>query len=897
MSSMRPRIISAIVRRELAGYFSSPTGYVFITIFIFLSAFAAFWLPQFFDRNVASLDQLNMWFSALLLLLIPAITMGAWAEERRQGTEELLLTLPARDWELVAGKYLACLVIYTAALAFSLSHVLVLLYLGRPDVGLMLSTYLGYWLAGAGLISIGMVASAITTNLTVSFIVAAVFCGVLVGLGPLSAALSGGGPGALVKDLSVPERFKDFGRGVIAAENAAYFILLALFGLWLNTVIVSRRHWSGSNESASRTALALVRGAAMVVAAGAIVVLTSRTAARLDATAERLWSLSAETRKLLREVPVDKPVLVTAYVSPKVPASYMQTRETLLGLLRELDRFEGGGRVIVRVVDTEPFTEAAREAKRNFNIEPREAPPGGEDDASSPREIFMGLAFRCGPEQFVLPFLARGLSVEYELARSIRSVSLSGRPKIGVVETEAKVFGGFDINTFTSTPDWPMIAELRKQYDVVQVGKGTTPAGDLDLLILPQPSTLTNAELDPLLAYIRTGKPVIILEDPLPMVNPAIATSEPRGANLNPFQRQRMPMQEPKADITQIWDILGVQVPATKVIWDGFNPRPAYGFEREIIFVSPANGTPSAFNQSLPMTAGLQEVVMLMPGEVEILPAAAAKGLTVSPLMHTSPVSGYVVYHEVLQRSFFGITGLNRNRRQIPTTGGHVLGAWIRGTLPAPAEKEGEPPPPAQSVNVILLPDLDLISPEFFRLREAGFQDFTFDNVTFFLNAVDTLVGDESLVELRKRRPVHRTLERLDAARRTLEMEKDAAVDRANNEANRQLELAREALRRKVAEIEERRDLDDTTRQIMIESVRSAEQRRLDVQSAAINDKKEAAITEARTRAREQIEAVQTRIRVAAVALPPVPALALGAIVFIRRRAREREGVIRERLR
>lgn len=882
---MKPRILSAIVRRELASYFSSPTGYVFITIFIFLSAFAAFWLPDFFNRNIASLDQLNAWFPGLLLLLIPAITMGAWAEERKQGTEELLLTLPARDWELVLGKYLACVLIYTAALAFSVSHVLVLSYLGKPDLGLMASTYLGYWLAGSALIAVGLIASALTTNLTVAFIVAALMCGAIVSMGALSVIFPGTAAARIGEALSLPRKFADFGRGVIAVENIAYFVLLAMLGLWLNTLLVSRHHWSGSRGESGRLALAFVRAAALIVAAGSIITLLSRTPARADATAERLWSLSDETRKLVREISPERPVMITAYISPKVPASYIQTRETLLGLLRELDKAEGGARIIVKVVEAEPYTEAAREARRNFNIEPRAVPPSPEDDQATPREIFMGLAFSCGAEQFVLPFLSRGLPVEYELARSVRSVSLTGRSKIGIVETEAGVFGGFDFQTFTSRPDWPIVQELRKQYEVTQVGKGTSPPDDLDVLIVAQPSTLTDSDMGPILDYIRQGKPAIIFEDPLPMVNPSLATSEPRGANLNPFQRQRMPPQEPKANLNPLWDLLGAEVPATRILWDGYNPRPALGFEREIIFISTNSGAPDAFNPSLPMTSGLQELVVLMSGEVVARPDATTKGLTVTPLMRTSGVSGFVVYQEIFRRGFFGIEGFNRNRKQVPSTGGHFVGAWIRGAAPA------------APINVVLLPDLDMISPEFFRLREGGMEQFNFDNVTFILNAVDTLAGDESLVQLRKRRPAYRTLERLDAARRTLEMEKDAAVDRASSDAAAQIVTANEALRRRVAEIEDRKDLDDTTRQIMIESIRSAEQRRVEVQTAAINDQKEAAITEARSRAKEQIDAVQTRIRIAAVALPPIPALALGTIVFIRRRSREREGVARERLR
>ncbi len=900
---MKPRVISAIVNRELASYFSSPTGYVFITIFIFLSAFAAFWLPDFFARNLASLDTLNRWFPALLLLLVPAITMAGWAEERKLGTDELLLTLPARDGQLVLGKYLACLLIYSVALLFSLSHVAVLSYLGRPDAGLMLSTYFGYWLAGAALIAVGLVASALTSNLTIAFIVAAVACGLVIGIGAAESIFPGSAIGRAASSLSLPERMLDFGRGVIAMDNVAYFVLLALLALWLNTLLVSRRHWAGARDSGRKVGLAGIRAGAFVVAGIALVTLLARTGARADATAERLWSLSPETLALVEKVDPDKPVLISAYLSPKVPESYTQTRETLIGLLRELDAAGGGRRIAVRIVDTEPFTEAAREAKANFNIEPRPLPPGPEDP-QGPREIFMGLAFTSGPEQFVIPFLHRGLPVEYELARSIRTVTLTDRKKVGILETEVGVYGAFDFQTFTPREDWPIVEELKKQYEVVRVNKGSAPPADLDALIVPQPSTLTDAELVFVIEAIRGGLPTIVLEDPLPLVNPGLATSEPRGAGQNPFQQRRPPQQDPKADLRPLFDLLGAEVPATRVIWDAFNPRPQIGFEREIIFVARDNGSRRALNDASPISSGLQEVVLLLSGEVRQPEGAAARrgSLVFTPLMSTGSVSGFVNYSEVLQRSFLGIGGFNRSRRQVATSGEHVLAAHITGTpAAAPAQPGAEGATPAQPtptpINVVLIADLDMVSPEFFRLRETGVEQFNFDNVTFILNAVDVLTGEQSLVELRKRRPAYRTLTRLDEARRTLEIEKDKAVKSATDQAEDELARARDNLNKKVSEIEQRADLDETTRGIMIESVRQAEQRRLDVLSAAINDQKEARITEARTEAQQSISRVQDRIRLAAVLLPPIPALALAGIVFMRRRAQELEGVSRERLR
>ena len=217
----------AVMKRNFVGYFSNPTGYVFLCIFVLLTSFAAFWPHEFFTTNLANFDQLNKFLPYIMLVFIPAITMSIWAEERRQGTDELLLTLPAKDFDIVIGKYFAAVLVFTVSLLFSqLSNYAVLLAMtgGTLDALLLFSTYLGYWFMGVSMLAIGMVASFLTNNLTVGFIFGAALNAPLAFFSNSDVILSNSLWVQRLYDWSLLQRFEPFGRGLISLTSINIFI-------------------------------------------------------------------------------------------------------------------------------------------------------------------------------------------------------------------------------------------------------------------------------------------------------------------------------------------------------------------------------------------------------------------------------------------------------------------------------------------------------------------------------------------------------------------------------------------------------------------------------------------------------------------------------------------------
>jgi ABC-2 type transport system permease protein len=916
---MKWHVLDAVFKRNFVAYFSNPTGYVFICVFVLLGSLAAFWPPEFFNSNLANLDQLNRYLPYILLVFVPAITMSVWADERRQGTDELLLTIPASDWEVVFGKYLAAVGIFTVALMFScICNLIILLSWGTPDAGLFLANYLGYWFVGLAMLAVGMVASFLTSNLTVGFILGLLFNAPLA-VSDQAGAVMGPAAASRVKAWSLAENFSDFGRGVVSLSSVAYFLGIVAVCLYLAMVLIGRRHWTGRRDSSPMGLHYLARTAGLLAAAVGAVLIFRSADVRGDLSQEQISTLSPDTRKLLRTLETSRPIDIKAYVSPVVPEDYTQTRINLLNSLKQVERL-GRGKVNVEVIPTEPKTEEAALALQQFGIEPQRVVSRVRGTYRNDQEIFLGCAFTSGLEKVVVPFFDRGTPVEYELVRSICTAAQQKRKRLGVLTTDADLYGGFDMMSGQQRPRQPLVEELEKQYDVIQVDSTAPITETFDVLLAVQPSSLGPEQMANFVAAVRAGQPVAIFEDPLPVMMQGVpGTAQPRRSPMGPMAMFGGPQGQPKGDLGMLWDALGVKLSAGAdrpamgamgsapfIVWQRYNPHPKLALEDEFVFIDAALGAEggdkgAGFGADQPITRGLQEVLFPFPGGIE---KTGGGELTLTPLARTGKGSGTIEVARVEQAMQGGDTRLLRAFEKPGDETMTLAVAVERKQSPA---KEGDPEP--KPVKAVVVSDIDLLSGVFFGLRNRRDEtfNFDFDNVTFALNVLDWLSGDDRFVEIRKRKPKHRTLQRIEdavaSAREDAEKQRATFIgefDKAERDANDAMQKEVGAFEKKIKEMEEQGDANPQAAMQAIQQLASSQrlaQRKLDTKIEQLRRKRDAEVESVERKLESTIRREQDWQKWLAVILPPIPPLIVAFFVFFRRRALEREGVAKSRLR
>ncbi len=240
------RIIGILFRRELASYFATPLAYVFILIFLVLASAFTFYLGGFYERGQADLAPFFNFLPWLYLFLIPAISMRLWAEERRSGSIELLLTQPITLWQAVLGKFLAAWAFAGIALALTFPLWITVAYLGAPDHGAIVTGYLGALLMAGGFLAIGSCMSALTRNQVIAFILGVVACFVflLAGFPLVLDAFRAWAPQGLIEaiaSLSFLTHFEALSKGVIDLRDVLYFGMTIAFFLVVTSVVLDAR--------------------------------------------------------------------------------------------------------------------------------------------------------------------------------------------------------------------------------------------------------------------------------------------------------------------------------------------------------------------------------------------------------------------------------------------------------------------------------------------------------------------------------------------------------------------------------------------------------------------------------------------------------------------------------
>ncbi|MBP5286164.1 MAG: Gldg family protein [Kiritimatiellae bacterium] len=740
--------------REFKAFFDSPVAYVFLTAFLALTGFLTFSVAMFYETRQADLTPFFFWHPWVYLLLVPAATMGLWADERRNGTAELLLTLPTTAWEVLIGKFLAAWAFIGIALALTFPVALTAGYLGSPDWGAVFCGYLGSLLLAGAAAAIGTFASTLSRSSVVGFVIslAMVFLLLIVGFDPVVRALSGWLPGTVVDGiaaLSLLTHFEAMRRGVVDLADVGYYAGTIVFFIALAKMVTDGR------RGAKKGTVALVAVAAIAVAADAIL---AALPLRADLTAENLYTLSKGSKTVLGKLDAD--VTLKCFVSsssPEMPSALKTYANQVENLLREYER-AGNGRLAIETYDPKPDSDAEEWAQR-YGVEPQSVNPFGSG-------VYFGIVAVCGDREETLPAMSPRTesTLEYDITRLVTRVAWPERPVIGVMSSLPGIVGGkpdpMMMQMGQRPPQgWAAFNELAKDYEVREIPVDAASIDpDVKALVLLHARDLGDKTLYAIDQFVLGGGKLVACVDTMSVAEMMAARQQQ-----NQMMMQMGGMDGPST-LGKLFDAWGVKFDTSKVVCDlasatrlnngqgGVEENPAF------LSLGADNMEPGDL-----LVAGLSQVMLPFAGSFEY----AGEGLAFTPVIKSSGEHSSLSDKSSAQ---FGLAAMRRDL--VPDGKARVLAARLDGEF-----KTAYPNGPdgtnavANAVSsgrssVMLIGDSDFLADDFcVRTMRTPFgviaQPLN-DNLALFSNIVEQFAGREELIGLRSRGASNRPFEVVD---------------------------------------------------------------------------------------------------------------------------------------
>ncbi len=620
---MNLKNIKTLTKSEISGYFVSPAAYVFVIIFLILSGFFTFAISNFFKAGDASLGVFFYWHPWLYLILVPAIGMHMWSDERRLGTNELLFTLPVTVSECIISKFIAAWSVIGVALVLTFPMVISVCYLGNPDEWAIVCGYVGSFLLAGAYLAIASFTSSFTKSQVVSFIVSLLICFflILAGWPQVTDMLVEWAPRELIDiiaSFSVWPYFQSMQRGVVDTKDIIYFLSIIVYGLMLTKLSLKNHHGTRISSIFG----GLVIGLIIII----LNILLGTVHYRMDFTENKIYTLSEASRKIIAKI--DQPVTIKFYCSKsnnRMPIhlkNFADRIEDLIGEYKEA----GKGEVFIEKYDPKQFSDAEDSAIMDGIAG---------QPLSNGESIYLGIAVACGKKIAVIPFVSPNKEdlLEYTITSAITEVVKEKKSTLGIMSA-LSVTGGPPTpamqqkGIFTMIKPWFFVTQLKKNFNIKKVKMEVKEIdSDIDLLMLFHPAGISEGSQFAIDQYILKGGKVIVFVDPYSMVTKNMARSD---ISLKSKFRSSLP---------KLFKAWGVEL-STRVVADAVFGRKMRMKGQEANFLAVMDIGKKGLNNSDVITSQLDNVTMFFSGGLKVSPQP---GIEVETLMHTTKNSSTII--------------------------------------------------------------------------------------------------------------------------------------------------------------------------------------------------------------------------------------------------------------